>query len=528
MDFKNLLFAFILLLSTSASAQNIDTLAFQDFETAPQAPVWSFSGPVVYNSGFSSASATPANSPIGIGGSRAWESTLVSGGLVLSFSNVIIPSGYDSLRVHFNLAAMNLIGNTGGPDNLDYVLVEYSLDGGTTYTARLRVRGSSANNCSWAYSASANANAYYLPASEIMFQPTTTGLQTTFGYSNCELIFPGSITQLAVRITGRSSSSTDTWLVDNLVLTGENACSPTTSNLTAAACSTYTSPSGLHTWTNSGTYNDTIPNATGCDSVITINLSINNSSSTITTTACGSYTSPSGNYIWTTTGMYSDTIQNFASCDSIISIDLTVNNETSASLTDTACGPINSPSGNFLWTTSGNYMDTIPNAAGCDSVLTVQVTIQTVDTAISLGGNGLIANAVGATYQWALCDTGGLSPILGETQQTYTPSITGDYAVIVTQNGCTDTSRCVTVIILGNSKSVQNLIELYPNPAQDHLYLNVQSDADFEGYRIFDVTGKQLLEGKISGPKTMIQISNLETGIYILETEGAHIKFIKK
>ena len=126
----------------------IDTLAIQDFEITPATPTWNFTGPVVYNSGTSSASAAPPNSPIGINSSRAWETTSVSGGLILDFDNITIPLGYDSVRVNFRLAAMNLNGSTGGPDNLDYVLVEYSIDGGNTFVSRLRIRGATANNLS--------------------------------------------------------------------------------------------------------------------------------------------------------------------------------------------------------------------------------------------------------------------------------------------------------------------------------------------------------------------------------------------
>ncbi|WP_170265193.1 hypothetical protein, partial [Salibacter halophilus] len=75
---------------------------------------------------------------------------------------------------------------------------------------------------------------------------------------------------------------------------------------------------------------DTIPNAAGCDSIMTINVTINQpTTSTITTTACGSYAAPSGQ-ILTTSGTYTDVIANAAGCDSTITINLTINNSTSA------------------------------------------------------------------------------------------------------------------------------------------------------------------------------------------------------
>jgi hypothetical protein len=212
-----------LLISLSSPAQlNIDTLAIQDFEVSPMTPTWTFTGPVVYNSGVSTGSAAPPNSPIGIGNSRAWETTTQSNGLLLEFANVVIPGIYDSVRVRFRLAAMNLQGSSGGPDDLDYVLTEVSTDGGMNYYGRLRIRGAVLNNSFWPYSATGYAKVYYQPQTEVTFQPDSSGLQNVKGYSTAEIVFPGTVTQVRVRITGRSSSASDTWLVDNVLVTGEN------------------------------------------------------------------------------------------------------------------------------------------------------------------------------------------------------------------------------------------------------------------------------------------------------------------
>ncbi len=206
----------------SQSQIMIDTLAMQNFDTlALYNPNWAFTGPVVYNTmGMSPTASSPSNSPTGIGGSNSWESTTQSSGIVLTFSTINIPAGYDSIRARFSLAAMNLASTGGGPDNLDYVLTEVSFNGGPYYN-RLRIRGAVANNSWWPYAATGKAKVYYQPQSESTFAPTNSGLQTTEGYSYCEIVFPGSVTSVSIRMTGRSSSSTDSWLVDNVLLTGE-------------------------------------------------------------------------------------------------------------------------------------------------------------------------------------------------------------------------------------------------------------------------------------------------------------------
>ena len=42
--------------------------------------------------------------------------------------------------------------------------------------------------------------------------------------------------------------------------------------------------------------------------------------------SCLSYKSPSGKYIWATTGLYKDTILNYSGGDSVITINLTIHN----------------------------------------------------------------------------------------------------------------------------------------------------------------------------------------------------------
>ncbi len=265
---KRLLLTLITLFvfGTAHSQLTIDTLAMQNFDTVVYSPNWPFTGPVVYNTmGVSPAASSPSNSPTGIGNTRSWESTTQSAGLILTFTTINIPAGYDSIRAHFSLAAMNLISTGGGPDNLDYVLTEVSFNGGPFYS-RLRIRGAVANNSWWPYAATGVAKVYYQPQSEVVFAPTNSGLQTTEGYSFCEIVFPGSINQISIRMTGRSSSSTDSWLVDNVMLTGEKLATGVSSIQKNSSVKIYPNPANdvIHIVRNTNKLCDlTILNAIG-------------------------------------------------------------------------------------------------------------------------------------------------------------------------------------------------------------------------------------------------------------------------
>jgi len=96
----------------------------------------------------------------------------------------------------------------------------------------------------------------------------------------------------------------------------------TTSNLSVTECDTYTAPSGA-LYTNTQVVNDYLVNTFGCDSIITIDLTINNSSfSNITAFDCNSYTL--NNQTYNSSGTYTQIVTNNAGCDSTITLDLII------------------------------------------------------------------------------------------------------------------------------------------------------------------------------------------------------------
>lgn len=290
------------------------------------------------------------------------------------------------------------------------------------------------------------------------------------------------------------------------------------------ACESFISPSGNYTWTTSGIYYDTIPNAKGCDSVITFNLSVyNHSTSVINPNSCESYISPSGKFTWTTTGNYSDTIPNAAGCDSVITINLSINNSSASAININECESYSSPSGNYTWTTTGTYLDTIPNAFGCDSIITINLWIDTVDVSVNSNPPTLFANAIGATYQWIYCDSVIIS---GATNQSFTATINNLYGVIVTQNGCTDTSACYPVLntsIIENSRI--NELVIYPSPTKNTITISFTNYFGINSrLTILDAYGKKVYESNDEKPygnefKKTIDVSSFAKGIYFIQLE---------
>lgn len=137
-------------------------------------------------------------------------------------------------------------------------------------------------------------------------------------------------------------------------------------------CDSYTSPQG-NTYNTSGAYNETYSNISGCDSIVTINLTITNLQNTVSISNCGNYISPLGNS-YSSSGTYQEIYTTQSGCDSTVNILLTINNSITVNQSITACSSFTSPTGNN-YTQSGQYFDTLTTVSGCDSIIVTQLTI---------------------------------------------------------------------------------------------------------------------------------------------------------
>lgn len=301
----------------------------------------------------------------------------------------------------------------------------------------------------------------------------------------------------------------------------------------STACDSVVSPSGNLTWYSSGTFTDTLPNAMGCDSIITATITIlQSTSTTISGDSCYQFTSPSGR-VWTNTGIHLDTIVNTSGCDSLITADITINQDQLRTIQPSACFAYTSPSGNYIWTSSATYMDTISTAAGCDSIITINLTINDVDTSITPSGTTLTSSEVGINYQWVDCDSN-YAPISGATGQSFTASVTGSYALVATKNGCTDTSSCYDVIINSVAEYNSMGLQMYPNPTDGILYFDFSEGSLFGPLEIAitSLNGQIVSNIHVAISNNLsVDVSDLSTGVYFVhlgtEDKTIRLKLVK-
>ena len=160
-----------------------------------------------------------------------------------------------------------------------------------------------------------------------------------------------------------------------LVLTVKNS---TTGSEAVTACDSYTWNNTLYE--QSGTYTFETTNAAGCDSTATLNLTINTSTvGTDVQTACDSYEWIDGNVYTASNNIATYTLTNAAGCDSVVTLNLTINASSTGDTSAVACNY-------FVWhgqayAQSGDYTYTTENVIGCDSVVTLHLTINNQITA---------------------------------------------------------------------------------------------------------------------------------------------------
>ncbi|MBI3134713.1 MAG: T9SS type A sorting domain-containing protein [Bacteroidetes bacterium] len=133
-----------------------------------------------------------------------------------------------------------------------------------------------------------------------------------------------------------------------------------------------------------------------------------------------------------------------------------------------------------------------------------------LNLSVSTSGVTLTADQSGATYAWMDCN---LFSTIGVTTQSLTPASDGDYAVIITQGGCKDTSTCYSVVGVGIDEHSATSIALFPNPAQSNLTIEVTEPIEF--IQIFNSTGT-LVQTEV---KNSFSVENLPAGVYVLQVQ---------
>jgi len=178
---------------------------------------------------------------------------------------------------------------------------------------------------------------------------------------------------------------------------------------------------------------------------------------------------------------------------------------------------------------SGNISVSVHNACGVSAPQVLNVAVASIDLSVDVSGATITANQSGATYKWVNCNAG-YSAIAGQTGQSYTAAASGNYAVVVTYNGCSDTSVCTNIEITGLPESPNAaLISVFPNPGSgDYVVKSGKPFINAEA-KVVDIHGQVVYENKsINGENIRISIADEVNGIYFLEIKNENYIVRKK
>ena len=347
---------------------------------------------------------------------------------------------------------------------------------------------------------------------------TNTGLTSLTDYSGNGNT--GTLTGFALSGTG-SNYTTGQTLTSGLTM----------STQTASNCFDYTWPLSGATYTSSGTYSHVIPNgnSNNCDSIVTLQLTINTANDLTTNMVeCDSYTWPVNGMTYTSSTSVTETLTSSQGCPYDHTLNLTLGTTTTETETRTECGNYTWPVNGMSYTTTGVYTETLTGAFGCDSVLNLDLTINTVDVSTTSNGDGSYsANLGSALYQWVDCDNN-YQAITNENNQDFTPSSNGNYAVIVTDNGCSDTSACIMVADVNVDELLASTIEMIPNPSNGSFKINGLNKFETETIAITSNIGQQVEYNQTTKNGEQYFTIDAPTGVYFVQIQLATGSVITK
>lgn len=243
---------------------------------------------------------------------------------------------------------------------------------------------------------------------------------------------------------------------------------------------------------------------------------------------CDGFSITVGTNTYNTTGTYTDVLTSVLNgCDSTVITDLTITDPQYVNNTYNECSGFSITVGMNTYNTTGIYVDSLTSVvSGCDSIITTDLTIHETDNTVSVTGITITANLAGANYTWIDCDNGNMV-ISGETDQSFEPTANGNYAVIVDDAVCVDTSDCVSIASIGMYESEFTQIEIYPNPTADMLTVKTSQNATGQ-IIIKNLLGEVVLTNYSTSTSQNIDVSELPTGTYFIVIAGGNGTITKK
>ncbi|WP_159038639.1 T9SS-dependent M36 family metallopeptidase [Brumimicrobium mesophilum] len=205
--------------------------------------------------------------------------------------------------------------------------------------------------------------------------------------------------------------------------------------------------------------------------------------------------------------------------DQIEAFDLP-GNLSSAANTDVVvtCDAYTWPVNGQTYNSSGVFSFALNNSTNCDSIMSLDLTVENINTQITTTSFGatLIATSGYASYQWIDCDNGN-TPIAGATSNQFTATSNGSYAVIISTDNCIEISDCFTVGNVGLNDNSIDEMSIYPNPSKGDVVMDFSSTIEEADVKVYDMNGKIVQEFEVINSPQFTFFLKGENGVYTIE-----------
>ena len=324
-------------------------------------------------------------------------------------------------------------------------------------------------------------------------------------------------------------------------------CYPDSSIITQSICQGDTFSVGSNYYTSSGTYFDTITNIGGCDSIVTLYLSIRSPSyDTITQSICQGDTFTIGINHYTASNTYIDTLTNVGGCDSTVTLHLTVRPLSYDTILQSICSGDSFSFQGTTYRTQGYYSKVCTGSNGCDSIVTLHLTVNppplvtlTWDSLVRTN-NIVPSNVIFGDTTW--CQTlpyifrmRGGSPGDGIYSGQFINHDTINFNLwnnnhnidtityaFIDSNGCMN--QAINYLYYDICEGIlevsgKGLLHLYPNPNGGTFTLETAQLRNAT-YTISDMLGQIIQQEAITSDSQVIDIGAAPVGIYMLSISG--------
>lgn len=183
-----------------------------------------------------------------------------------------------------------------------------------------------------------------------------------------------------------------------------------TNSITQTICEGTSIAFGAQTLSSSGSYNEMFSTASGCDSLVTMFLFVSPAlENSVSETICNGQTYTFGTQILSATGQYSELFATGGGCDSLVQMFLTVTESIDTTFGQSICIGETYTLGTQSLTISGLYTESFSTSGGCDSIVTLELEVLDCEALLEIS-NICTPNDDGRNDTWKVSD---LNQIVG-------------------------------------------------------------------------------------------------------------------